>query len=154
MNLRKMSIVNYGGDSWKGVDQNEIVARIWHFWLFAARTAGQEAFDYVEPLYAYIIGRHGSFLFLNSVSHYQRRCQIQSTCVIYKLFLFRFLPLLMPAGLEDSINLNTLRTFRVLRPLKLVSGVPSKLHTYLFLLPTYRITKIWLSLPSDLFLMN
>ena len=34
-------IVNYGGDSWKGVDQNEIVARIWHFWLFAARTAGQ-----------------------------------------------------------------------------------------------------------------
>ena len=89
-----------------------------------------EARTDVEPLHAYIIGRHGSFLFLNSVSHYQRRCQVQSTCVIYKLFLFRFLPLLMPAGLEDSINLNTLRTFRVLRPLKLVSGVPSKLHTY------------------------
>ena len=61
----------------------------------------------------------------------------------------------MPAGLEDSINLNTLRTFRVLRPLKLVSGVPSKLHTYsYYLLRSYRITKIWLSLPSDLFLMN
>ena len=38
----------------------------------------------------------------------------------------RFLPMLMPAGSEDSINLNTLRTFRVLRPLKLVSGVPSE----------------------------
>ncbi|XP_040575808.1 voltage-dependent calcium channel type A subunit alpha-1 isoform X2 [Lepeophtheirus salmonis] len=36
-----------------------------------------------------------------------------------------FLPLILPAGLEGSINLNTLRTFRVLRPLKLVSGVPS-----------------------------
>merc|ERR1711944_110726 len=36
-----------------------------------------------------------------------------------------FLPMLMPAGSEDVINLNTLRTFRVLRPLKLVSGVPS-----------------------------
>ena len=34
--------------------------------------------------------------------------------------------MMMPAGSEDSINLNTLRTFRVLRPLKLVSGVPSK----------------------------
>ena len=43
----------------------------------------------------------------------------------------------MPAGLEDSINLNTLRTFRVLRPLKLVSGVPSKLHTYSYYLLTY-----------------
>eukprot|EP00095_Tigriopus_kingsejongensis_P009064 maker-scaffold308_size214241-snap-gene-1.43 protein:Tk09064 transcript:maker-scaffold308_size214241-snap-gene-1.43-mRNA-1 annotation:"IP15192p" len=36
-----------------------------------------------------------------------------------------FLPMMLPAGSEDSINLNTLRTFRVLRPLKLVSGVPS-----------------------------
>ncbi len=26
----------------------------------------------------------------------------------------------------EGVNLNTLRTFRVLRPLKLVSGVPSK----------------------------
>lgn len=36
-----------------------------------------------------------------------------------------FLPMILPEGSEDSINLNTLRTFRVLRPLKLVSGVPS-----------------------------
>merc|ERR1719264_1201773 len=36
-----------------------------------------------------------------------------------------FLPFLMPAGSEKTLNLNTLRTFRVLRPLKLVSGVPS-----------------------------
>ena len=43
----------------------------------------------------------------------------------------------MPAGLEDSINLNTLRTFRVLRPLKLVSGVPSKLITYMYLFLLY-----------------
>ena len=33
--------------------------------------------------------------------------------------------MILPADLEGSINLNTLRTFRVLRPLKLVSGVPS-----------------------------
>lgn len=33
--------------------------------------------------------------------------------------------MILPAGSEESINLNTLRTFRVLRPLKLVSGVPS-----------------------------
>ena len=36
--------------------------------------------------------------------------------------------MILPAGSEDSINLNTLRTFRVLRPLKLVSGVPSKIY--------------------------
>ena len=45
--------------------------------------------------------------------------------LLYTTF-FRFLPMMLPAGSEDSINLNTLRTFRVLRPLKLVSGVPSK----------------------------
>ena len=46
---------------------------------------------------------------------------------LYFISFFRFLPLVMPAGSEEAINLNTLRTFRVLRPLKLVSGVPSKL---------------------------
>ena len=47
---------------------------------------------------------------------------------IFQIFLspFRFLPFLMPAGSEKTLNLNTLRTFRVLRPLKLVSGVPSE----------------------------
>ena len=49
---------------------------------------------------------------------------INNLAVYY--FFFRFLPMMLPAGSEDSINLNTLRTFRVLRPLKLVSGVPSK----------------------------
>lgn len=43
---------------------------------------------------------------------------------------FRFLPMILPAGSEESINLNTLRTFRVLRPLKLVSGVPSESTTH------------------------
>lgn len=49
-------------------------------------------------------------------------------CAYNKTFIvcFSFLPMMLPAGSEDSINLNTLRTFRVLRPLKLVSGVPSK----------------------------
>ena len=46
---------------------------------------------------------------------------------LYFISFFRFLPLVMPAGSEEAINLNTLRSFRVLRPLKLVSGVPSKL---------------------------
>ena len=46
---------------------------------------------------------------------------------LHFISFFRFLPLVMPAGSEEAINLNTLRTFRVLRPLKLVSGVPSKL---------------------------
>ncbi len=43
--------------------------------------------------------------------------------------LIRFLPYVMPASQdgEGSVDLSTLRTFRVLRPLKLVSGVPSKL---------------------------
>ena len=45
---------------------------------------------------------------------------------LHFISFFRFLPLVMPAGSEEAINLNTLRTFRVLRPLKLVSGVPSK----------------------------
>ena len=50
--------------------------------------------------------------------------------------MFRFLPLLMPKsgdGKATGPDLTTLRTFRVLRPLKLVSGVPSKtviLHEY------------------------
>ena len=41
----------------------------------------------------------------------------------------RFLPMLMPKsgdGKATGPDLSTLRTFRVLRPLKLVSGVPSK----------------------------
>ena len=46
---------------------------------------------------------------------------------LFRSFFFcRFLPFLMPAGSEKTLNLNTLRTFRVLRPLKLVSGVPSE----------------------------
>ncbi len=43
--------------------------------------------------------------------------------------LIRFLPMLMPKsgdGKATGPDLSTLRTFRVLRPLKLVSGVPSK----------------------------
>ena len=44
---------------------------------------------------------------------------------------FRFLPYLVPqddtGGGGGGVDLSTLRTFRVLRPLKLVSGVPSKL---------------------------
>ena len=42
--------------------------------------------------------------------------------------LFRFLPYVMPESKdgEGAVDLSTLRTFRVLRPLKLVSGVPSK----------------------------
>ncbi len=46
-----------------------------------------------------------------------------------KVFLIRFLPMLMPKsgdGKATGPDLSTLRTFRVLRPLKLVSGVPSK----------------------------
>ena len=42
---------------------------------------------------------------------------------------FRFLPMLMPKsedGKAAGPDLSMLRTFRVLRPLKLVSGVPSK----------------------------
>ena len=43
-----------------------------------------------------------------------------------------FLPMLMPTneatGKATGPDLTTLRTFRVLRPLKLVSGVPSKNH--------------------------
>ena len=42
-----------------------------------------------------------------------------------------FLPYLVPqddtGGGGGGVDLSTLRTFRVLRPLKLVSGVPSKL---------------------------
>ena len=43
-----------------------------------------------------------------------------------------FLPMLMPKseeethGKQSGLDLSTLRTFRVLRPLKLVSGVPSE----------------------------
>ncbi len=43
--------------------------------------------------------------------------------------MIRFLPMLMPKsgdGKATGPDLSTLRTFRVLRPLKLVSGVPSK----------------------------
>ena len=43
--------------------------------------------------------------------------------------LGRFLPMLMPKsedGKATGPDLSTLRTVRVLRPLKLVSGVPSK----------------------------
>ena len=43
--------------------------------------------------------------------------------------LGRFLPMLMPVsetGKPTGPDLSTLRTVRVLRPLKLVSGVPSK----------------------------
>ena len=41
---------------------------------------------------------------------------------------------------EDGVDLRTLRAIRVLRPLKLVSGVPSK----------YRIVSVWLSLRCSL----
>ena len=52
------------------------------------------------------------------------------------LFVYRFLPYIIPekdkhtdagpGAATGGIDLSTLRTFRVLRPLKLVSGVPSK----------------------------
>jgi hypothetical protein len=50
-------------------------------------------------------------------------------CIEILSKLIRFLPYVMPASQdgEGSVDLSTLRTFRVLRPLKLVSGVPSKL---------------------------
>ena len=44
------------------------------------------------------------------------------------LILYRFLPYLIPESEskdQSGPDLKTLRTFRVLRPLKLVSGVPS-----------------------------
>ena len=49
------------------------------------------------------------------------------------LYFSRFLPYLIPEDPnseegESGPDLSTLRTFRVLRPLKLVSGVPSKLR--------------------------
>ena len=51
-----------------------------------------------------------------------------------------FLPMLMPKseeethGKQSGLDLSTLRTFRVLRPLKLVSGVPSEhLNPFYFL---------------------
>ena len=47
---------------------------------------------------------------------------------------FSFLPMLMPKsedGKTAGPDLSMLRTFRVLRPLKLVSGVPSKYTIYL-----------------------
>ena len=61
---------------------------------------------------------------------------------------------MLPAGSEDSINLNTLRTFRVLRPLKLVSGVPSKswhiFYTMAFSLEqmSYSVEMQWFSVIS------
>ena len=47
------------------------------------------------------------------------------------ILLYSFLPYLIPASEdgESGPDLSTLRTFRVLRPLKLVSGVPSELKT-------------------------
>ena len=57
-------------------------------------------------------------------------------CLLSDSFPFllscRFLPYLIPASEEEGEagpDLSTLRTFRVLRPLKLVSGVPSKYIT-------------------------
>ena len=43
-----------------------------------------------------------------------------------------FLPYLIPASEEGESgpDLSTLRTFRVLRPLKLVSGVPSEYQSF------------------------
>ena len=63
---------------------------------------------------------------------------------------------MLPAGSEDSINLNTLRTFRVLRPLKLVSGVPSKswhiFYTMAFSLEqmSYSVEMQWFSVSENL----
>ena len=53
--------------------------------------------------------------------------------VLYKVSV-GFLPYLIPASEdgESGVDLSTLRTFRVLRPLKLVSGVPSKQNTFSF----------------------
>ena len=51
-----------------------------------------------------------------------------------------FLPMLMPKseeethGKQSGLDLSTLRTFRVLRPLKLVSGVPSEQFIFFILL--------------------
>ena len=53
------------------------------------------------------------------------------------LYFSRFLPYLIPEDPnseegESGPDLSTLRTFRVLRPLKLVSGVPSKTLCVIF----------------------
>ena len=56
--------------------------------------------------------------------------------IIWRRLFCRFLPMLMPKsgdGKTTGPDLSTLRTFRVLRPLKLVSGVPSKFRFSEFL---------------------
>ena len=66
------------------------------------------------------------------VVHHPHHPPYRAAIYIHALILHslrsRFLPMLLPKTEEGGakLDLSTLRTFRVLRPLKLVSGVPSK----------------------------
>ena len=75
------------------------------------------------------------FLPSQRLEHHGLHCcgvGVSLSCLFNKFFnpfLTRFLPMLMPKsedGKATGPDLSTLRTVRVLRPLKLVSGVPSK----------------------------
>lgn len=69
-----------------------------------------------------------------SVEYWIHISSAQSWTAVVRMFwedvcIVRFLPMLMPKsedGKAAGPDLSMLRTFRVLRPLKLVSGVPSK----------------------------
>ena len=73
-------------------------------------------------------GMHGRSFYIYGFLFYRNAWNIMDFIVVVS----GFLPMLMPKseeevhGKQSGLDLSTLRTVRVLRPLKLVSGVPSK----------------------------
>lgn len=56
--------------------------------------------------------------------------KVHSRCLIINLFFSSMVSTVLSSIFKDAFDVKALRAFRVLRPLRLVSGVPSK---YLFL---------------------
>ena len=105
----------------------------------------------MRSLEYHIIHLHNSFLKANAllfviITFTLLIQSINPTPMMFIIPDFRFLPYILEAMSisGEAVNLNTLRTFRVLRPLKLVSGVPSKSFNL-----TYKdIFNLWLGSPG------
>lgn len=91
-----------------------------------------------------------TFISVNALIH-----RMLMICFFFILFAFRMVSTVLSSIFKDAFDVKALRAFRVLRPLRLVSGVPSELETcttqLIIAIILIRSLQIELRLLSDLY---